>query len=175
MPRSRRITLLGTTPPNPHIPRLRVHTQGAPAQGQSFPLPGPGRDIQFYPRPPHIDRPAGAFDFDEVAPTSLIAAGGTADLIVVTIPGGYYAAVKWFGQNADDFSIVTWRFLVNTNPVRPFPNLLAQVGTILQPWQPRDTCLVELFANDTFTLRATNTGLVGVNVAARIGGWFWPV
>ncbi len=161
---------IGPPRPHPAIRALRRHTQGQPFTGEAFPLPGATAPA-IYPRPPHVEPPSGAFHFDELAPLTLIAAGASAVLLVVTIPAGYNAVVRHFGQNADDFSIVTWRFLINGAPVRPFSDLRAQVGTLIVP----SHVTVELTPRDVFSILAVNTGAIGVNIAARIGGWFWPI
>lgn len=160
--------------PHPAVRFLRQHTQGTPFSGQQFPLaePGlPGAPRDMYPRPPHIEPPSGAFHFDEISAITLIGAGGSATLVVVDIPQGYEAVIRTFGQLADDFSIASWGFRLNAAPKRPFPDLRAQVGTLLVP----TNVFVELMPADVFSVIVTNIGAIGVTVAARVAGWFWPV
>lgn len=98
-----------------------------------------------------------------------IGAGATVDLITLAELGrGTAAVIKKFGQTANDFTNLTWSFIVKGATVEPISGINFQFGQLFLPVDLPGTG-VELGPGDDFVVRVTNTGGAIVNnVRARV-------
>ncbi len=98
-----------------------------------------------------------------------VAAGATVNLITLPELGrGLAAVVKKFGQTANDFTNLTWSFIVKGGVVDPIVGINFQFGQMFLPVDLPGSG-VQLGPGDDFIVQVVNTGGVIVNnVRARV-------
>jgi hypothetical protein len=167
--RRRRLRAGGPLPP-PALPRQVGPPAPIPAVVPGSVAPEHGILIA---QPPVNFPPKGAIPLDEMDDAD-IAAGATATVITIDVPGTMQLRIDGIGFSADDetaLRFLTWRMRTNGNPVAGYYNVPASIGSI------REVSDVFVHVSGPQQLEllvsADAAAIITYRYIARVKGWFF--
>lgn len=167
--RRRRLRAGGPLPP-PMLPTSAGPPARIPAVVPDSVAPEHGLQIA---QPPVNFPPKGAIPLDEMDDAD-IAAGASATVITIDIPGQLQLRIDGIGFSADDetaLRFLTWRMNTNGNPVPGYYDVPASIGSIRE--------VSEIFVHVAgpqqlvLIVSVSAAAIVTYRYIARVKGWFF--
>lgn len=153
--------------------RLEVTPAPPPPTPENAPQPPP---VDLTKQWPWLFPPQDVYPIVRASAVTTLAVGATLSILSIgEIPRGYRGVVKKFGQASNDFTNMTWTFLVKGSPKDPILGIAFQFGQLFQPTDlPGAGVLLE--PGDDFVVSVTNTGIAAITgIRARVDLYWWPV
>ena len=122
---------------------------------------------------PHIWPPPGFITLNRSNSASIAAAvkGQIFDLENIQLPMGYVGWIRRMGLEASDWSLISFRFVINEMPLRDFTSILVPIGS---PSTPEDV-YINIPQNQIVKLQAVALDIIGEATPLRwyLGGWYY--
>lgn len=130
-------------------------------------------------RPAHLDMPADGVSFDNNAYVTLPAIGASVVVIDFLVPEGMHGVIRKIGNVyvgtgfVEGSGDLKWQIIVNGAVVRNYENILASLGSVVQPSEIAGILIKEQ-QEVQFVLTNMNLAVGNATVGARMSGWHYP-
>jgi hypothetical protein len=126
-------------------------------------------DINQLDKFPHLFPPPG---FTPIVRTGLVtipAVAAVTNLETIQITANMEGWIRWIGLEAGDFSVINFRIVVGTAPLRDYTGITVPLGSPTTPI----SVFIPIAVNVPLTLQAVSTGASLQPVRWLLSGWYY--
>jgi len=127
-------------------------------------------DLNQLDKFPHLFPPPGFTPFVRTGLLTIPAVAAVTDLETIQIGQNMEGWVRWVGLEAGDFSVINFRIVQGTAPLRDYTAITVPLGSPTTPM----SVFIPVPMNVPLILQAISTGASLQPVRWLLSGWYYP-